>query len=83
MSMLAGKTCAIGPELWIFDFTMCSFLGGISRTSGIMDVGGNLPVITGSLTKGRGLELYWSMTEKKEVYFKTDILNTCFWVHLY
>ena len=44
--------------------------------SGIMDVGHNLSLITGFLTKGHGLEPYWSMIETKEVYFKNRYSET-------
>ena len=51
-----SKKRIIGPELWIFDFVMSCFLGGIVKDvgncQGIINVGGNLPLITGFSNKG-------------------------------
>ena len=40
---------------------------------GCVDVGSNLPLSTGFLTKECDSGFYWSMVETKEVYFKNKL----------
>ena len=58
--LLLGLHCQGRWQLWI---------------CGCMDVGSNLPLFTGFLTKERDSGFYWSMVETKEVYFKKTPTN--------